>query len=305
MKKKSFFKGICAFAIAGMLTASLIPTHTSDNINTMSGVSKNLYEKLTASNLNDKCLNTSLYCGLAQAIKNITTNETASDYGTDSNLSDSNTVSTGNDVNNDINDSETVDSINSDNNQANGNQSDTDSNCNINWNYNDNSVSTQPDSNDNNTTQETTQQTTEENSDTAESGNNNNDSSTSDVSALAVEVANSVNSERSNAGLSSLEIDVQLFSAAQIRSNEIVSSFSHTRPNGSSFSSVLTEQGISYRGSGENIAWGQRSASEVMNAWMNSEGHKANILNNDFTKIGVGVYQSSNGTLYWTQLFTY
>lgn len=125
-----------------------------------------------------------------------------------------------------------------------------------------------------------------------------------DVSA-AKKVADLVNQERAKAGLAPLEVKVNLEAAAQVRAKEIEKSFSHTRPNGSSFSSVLAENGVDYRGSGENIAWGQRSPEEVMNGWMNSEGHRANILNKNFKYIGVGYHVNSNGTGYWTQLFTY
>ncbi|MBR6770619.1 MAG: hypothetical protein IKM28_05180 [Lachnospiraceae bacterium] len=62
-------------------------------------------------------------------------------------------------------------------------------------------------------------------------------------------------------------------------------------------------QEISYQSTGENIAWGQKTPEEVVNAWMNSEGHKDNILNSSFTSIGVGCYEN-NGILYWVQLFT-
>lgn len=125
-----------------------------------------------------------------------------------------------------------------------------------------------------------------------------------DVSAVK-KVADLVNQERAKAGLAPLEVKVNLQAAAQVRAKEIEKSFSHTRPNGSSFSSVLAENGVDYRGSGENIAWGQRSPEEVMNGWMNSEGHRANILNKNFKYIGVGYHVNSNGTGYWTQLFTY
>lgn len=125
-----------------------------------------------------------------------------------------------------------------------------------------------------------------------------------DVSA-AKKVADLVNQERAKAGLAPLEVKVNLQAAAQVRAKEIEKSFSHTRPNGSSFSTVLAENGVDYRGSGENIAWGQRSPEEVMNGWMNSEGHRANILNKNFKYIGVGYHVNSNGTGYWTQLFTY
>lgn len=125
-----------------------------------------------------------------------------------------------------------------------------------------------------------------------------------DVSA-ARKVADLVNQERAKAGLAPLEVKVNLQTAAQVRAKEIEKSFSHTRPNGSSFSTVLAENGVDYRGSGENIAWGQRSPEEVMNGWMNSDGHRANILNKNFKYIGVGYHVNSNGTGYWTQLFTY
>lgn len=125
-----------------------------------------------------------------------------------------------------------------------------------------------------------------------------------DVSA-ARKVADLVNQERAKAGLAPLDVKVNLQTAAQVRAKEIEKSFSHTRPNGSSFSTVLAENGVDYRGSGENIAWGQRSPEEVMNGWMNSDGHRANILNKNFKYIGVGYHVNSNGTGYWTQLFTY
>lgn len=121
----------------------------------------------------------------------------------------------------------------------------------------------------------------------------------------AEQVVKLVNQERAKAGLKAVTLDKQIEAAALIRAKEIEISFSHTRPNGSSFSSVLKEQGISFRGAGENIAWGQTSPEAVMNAWMNSEGHRANILNPNFTKIGVGYYQNSAGRKFWTQLFTY
>ena len=122
--------------------------------------------------------------------------------------------------------------------------------------------------------------------------------------SLAEQVVALVNEERAAAGLNPLTINESAMSAALVRAKEIRQSFSHTRPNGSSFSTALKEQGVSYRGSGENIAYGQRSPEAVMKAWMNSSGHRANILNEKFTSIGVGCYEQ-NGVLYWTQLFIY
>ncbi|HIW82530.1 MAG TPA: transporter [Candidatus Acetatifactor stercoripullorum] len=122
--------------------------------------------------------------------------------------------------------------------------------------------------------------------------------------SYAEQVIRLVNEERAKEGLSPLVMALDVQAAAQVRAEEIVTSFSHTRPNGSSFSTALKEQNVSYRGAGENIAWGQRSPEEVVNAWMNSAGHRANILNERFTTIGVGHYQKGS-THYWAQLFTY
>ena len=123
--------------------------------------------------------------------------------------------------------------------------------------------------------------------------------------SFARQVVDLVNKERNKAGLNSLSIDTKIESAAMVRSKKIEKSFSHTRPDGSSFSTVLSESGVSFRGAGENIAWGQKSPEEVMNGWMNSSGHRANILYSNFKNIGVAYYVGSNGRTYWTQLFTY
>ncbi len=114
-----------------------------------------------------------------------------------------------------------------------------------------------------------------------------------------------VNAERAKEGLNPLTIDKKVAAAALVRAKETVQSFSHTRPDGRSFSTVFAENGVSYRGAGENIAYGYRSAEQVMNAWMNSSGHRANIMNPNYTSIGIGYYQTDSGVQYWTQLFTY
>lgn len=121
--------------------------------------------------------------------------------------------------------------------------------------------------------------------------------------SLAKQVLTLVNEERTKAGLKELTMSSSLTTAATKRSTEIITSFSHTRPNGSQPQTVLKEYGISYNAFGENIAYGQQSAKAVMNAWMNSEGHRANILSSKFGKIGIGCVEK-NGVLYWTQLFT-
>lgn len=120
---------------------------------------------------------------------------------------------------------------------------------------------------------------------------------------FASQVVALVNAERAKHGLSALKVDAKVQQAALVRAKETAQSFSHTRPNGSSFSTALTEAGVSYRRAGENIAYGQSTPQQVMNAWMNSSGHRANILNENFTTIGVG-YTVINGTAYWAQMFT-
>lgn len=127
----------------------------------------------------------------------------------------------------------------------------------------------------------------------------------SEAQTYAQQVVALVNAERAKAGLGTLTLDTEIEAAALIRAKETEVSFSHTRPDGRQFSSALTDMGITFRGAGENIAWGQKSPEEVMNGWMNSEGHRANILNPKFTKIGVGYYQNPAGRNFWTQLFTY
>ena len=127
---------------------------------------------------------------------------------------------------------------------------------------------------------------------------------TTDEHAFIKEVVALVNAERAKEGLSPLTIDVNVQAAAQVRAQECEQLFSHTRPDGSSFSTALKEQNVSYRRAGENIAWGQKTPEAVMNAWMNSSGHRANIMNSQFTTIGVGYYVNANRTPYWCQLFT-
>lgn len=119
--------------------------------------------------------------------------------------------------------------------------------------------------------------------------------------SYADRVVELVNAERAKYGLSPLTVRNDLTEYAQTRSTEIVTRFEHVRPDGSKpLPYVLGLSGI--HTAGENIAWGQSSPEAVMNAWMNSEGHRNNILSSKYTMIGVGCYKSG-GTLYWTQIF--
>lgn len=119
---------------------------------------------------------------------------------------------------------------------------------------------------------------------------------------FAEQVTELVNKERQKAGVGSVTLDDELSLAAQTRAEEIAIEFSHDRPDGSSCFTVLTDQGITYTSTGENIASGQSTAKQVMNDWMGSAGHKNNIIRKSFSRMGVGCY-TVNGTQYWVQLF--
>ena len=119
------------------------------------------------------------------------------------------------------------------------------------------------------------------------------------VTPQAGEVLDLVNAERAKNGLSPLVLDPELASNANVRAKEIVEQISHTRPNGESCDTAVT---VNWSYIGENIAMGYPTPEAVMNGWMNSDGHRKNILNGDFTKIGIGVC-SSGGAMYWVQLF--
>ncbi|MFC0558857.1 CAP domain-containing protein [Halalkalibacter alkalisediminis] len=121
----------------------------------------------------------------------------------------------------------------------------------------------------------------------------------SDIEAQVIELTNV---ERRNNGLSDLQADSALSNVARKKSNDMQQNnyFSHTSPTYGSPFDMIRDSGISYNSAGENIAQGQRSAQEVVQAWMNSEGHRANILNGEYTHIGVGYQQNGH---YWTQMF--
>ncbi len=116
------------------------------------------------------------------------------------------------------------------------------------------------------------------------------------------EVIRLVNVERKKQGLPELKKNVTLCNAANVRANEIIGFFSHTRPDGTSCFSVLSQFNITNGWAGENIAWGQRTPEQVVTAWMNSQGHRENILSPYFTDIGIGAVYFG-GCYHWVQLF--
>lgn len=111
-----------------------------------------------------------------------------------------------------------------------------------------------------------------------------------------------VNNIRTQNGLATLKADPELCRIARIKSQDMKDRgyFSHNSPTYGSPFDMMKQFGISYHTAGENIAMGQQTPESVVNAWMNSEGHRANILNSSFTTIGVGYVADGN---YWTQMF--
>lgn len=113
----------------------------------------------------------------------------------------------------------------------------------------------------------------------------------------AYQVLDLVNQQRAANGLGALTMDAELLEAAMARAAECSVYFSHTRPDGSQCFS------ISNRMYGENIAAGQWDPAMVMDSWMNSPGHRSNILNSRWNSIGIGCFVGADGVLYWTQAF--
>ncbi|MBP3041606.1 sporulation protein [Bacillaceae bacterium Marseille-Q3522] len=126
--------------------------------------------------------------------------------------------------------------------------------------------------------------------------------SSSQLSAYEQKVVELTNAERAKNGLAALKVDPELSKVAREKSRDMQANnyFDHNSPVYGSPFDMMKQFGISYRTAGENIAMGQRTPEEVVNAWMNSEGHRKNILNANFTHIGVGHIENGN---YWTQQF--
>ena len=123
-----------------------------------------------------------------------------------------------------------------------------------------------------------------------------------DVTEYEKEVVRLVNIERSKNGLSPLTYDWELSRVARYKSQDMKDNnyFSHTSPTYGSPFQMMKSFGISYKTAGENIAKGYKTPGAVVNGWMNSSGHRGNILNPSFTRIGVGYVNDGH---YWTQMF--
>lgn len=127
------------------------------------------------------------------------------------------------------------------------------------------------------------------------------------IGAKSVEqqVISLTNQERAKYGLKALAHDWELSRVARYKSVDMRDKnyFSHTSPTYGSPFTMMKNFGIAYRSAGENIAAGQTTAAEVVRAWMNSPGHRANILNQGYTRIGVGYAAGGSQRHYWTQMF--
>ena len=142
------------------------------------------------------------------------------------------------------------------------------------------------------------------NASTGSSSNNNSTSSTSELSKDELEVFNLINTQRVNNGLSALKIDSEVQNVARIKAKDMADNnyFSHTSPTYGSPFDMLKKFGISYKSAGENIA-GNSSNQAAVTAWMNSSGHKANILNSSFNYTGIGVVSSNKYGKIYVQMF--
>lgn len=121
----------------------------------------------------------------------------------------------------------------------------------------------------------------------------------------AQEVLKIVNQERSKVGLKALTLSAELTDVATVKAQDMADNgyFDHTSPNYGSPFEMMQHFGIQYRSAGENIAAGQKTAQEVMESWMNSSGHRANILNSDYEQIGIGYVTGGKYGTYWVQMF--
>ena len=125
--------------------------------------------------------------------------------------------------------------------------------------------------------------------------------SSSPAATWELEIARLTNIERQKAGLSILKYNTSLEVGANIRAQEIITHFSHTRPDGSRFFTAFGN--LQYQSIGENLGSGFRSPESIVNAWMNSESHRANILKPEYQEISVAITKDADGKYRWVQIF--
>lgn len=150
--------------------------------------------------------------------------------------------------------------------------------------------------------QQTTPTNTTSQSSTTPTSTTTSTQTTSTLSAYEQKVVDLTNQERAKNGLPALKVDLTLSKMAHEKSRDMSLNgyFSHTSPTYGSPFDMMKTYGITYSYAGENIAMGQKTPEEVVNAWMNSDGHRKNILSPNYNYIGVGYVSQGN---YWTQEF--
>ena len=136
------------------------------------------------------------------------------------------------------------------------------------------------------------------------SSSNNSGTTTAGLTSDELEVFNLINEQRTQNGLAALKIDTEVQNVARIKAQDMVNNnyFSHTSPTYGSPFDMLKSFKVSYKTAGENIA-GNSSNSAAVTAWMNSSGHKANILNSSFNYTGIGVIKGSKYGKIYVQMF--
>jgi uncharacterized YkwD family protein/spore coat assembly protein SafA len=125
------------------------------------------------------------------------------------------------------------------------------------------------------------------------------------LKSIETEVVKLINAERTKRGLSALTTNWELARVARYKSQDMINKnyFSHTSPTYGSPFKMMEQFGLKFSAAAENIAYGQKTPREVVAGWMNSPGHRANILSASYTQTGVGAAKKADGTLYWTQMF--
>jgi uncharacterized YkwD family protein len=131
------------------------------------------------------------------------------------------------------------------------------------------------------------------------------DTQASNASGFEKQVIDLTNQERKKNGLDALKMDGELSNVAEMKSEDMKEQnyFSHTSPTYGSPFEMMENFGVDYSTAAENIAVGQKTPESVVNAWMNSPGHRKNILNKQVTHIGVGTAKDASQGIYWTQMF--
>ena len=300
-----------------LLTAGLVTVLAGSSMVSSNALSKTVVNKYKTKGAIYLCINgkkykISLGCNNkpSQDENSSTGNNNDTNTGNGNNQEDNNTNS-GNGNNQEDNNTNTGNGNNQEDNNTNSgndnNQENNNTNSGNDNNQNENDTNSGNSNNQNNggTNTDDKNDNIVEKPGTDDSTSNDNQTETGTFSSFQQEVVRLVNVERSKRGLKELSFNTKLSNVATLKSQDMINKnyFSHTSPTYGSPFDMMKQFNISYRTAGENIAMGQKTPAEVVKAWMNSQGHRENILSSNFTEIGIGVAKSSNGTLYWTQMF--